>query len=139
MSRTNLLYASFFIALASTLVSLYFSEVLRLTPCPLCWYQRIFMYPLVVIIAVGILLKDKKNLPLYVLPLSALGLLVSFYQNLLYFDILKVSGSCVIGVSCATKFIKLFGFLDIPQLSFLSFLLIIIFMLVYMQSMRLKN
>lgn len=136
--KKSLLYASFAIALSSTLSSLYFSEVLHFVPCILCWYQRIFMYSSAIILFVGILIKDKKNLPFYILPLSIFGLLVSFYQNLLYFNILSESASpCVLGASCTAKFIHLFGFLDIPQLSFLSFFMITAFMLVYKNS-RLK-
>lgn len=129
------MYPAFAIAFFSTLGSLYFSEVLHFVPCVLCWYQRIFMYSTTIILFVGILLKDKKNLPLYVLPLSVLGLAVSFYQNLLYYYIVPSSLSpCVLGVSCTSRFIHLFGFLDIPQLSFLSFLTISSFMLICLRQ-----
>src|SRR3989344_5573951 len=64
-----------FIAMAG---SLFFSEVMKFPPCVLCWYQRICMYPLVVILTVGILRGDKK-VYLYVLPLSISGLIIAIY------------------------------------------------------------
>ncbi len=82
MEPKVLAYFSWFTAAAATAGSLYFSEIAHLPPCVLCWYQRILMYPLVLIIAVGILRKDK-SLPFYVLPLSILGGGIAFYQYLL--------------------------------------------------------
>ncbi len=129
--KKNILYIAWGTALTSTLGSLYFSEFLYFTPCILCWYQRIAMYPLTVIILVGILRKDK-NLPFYVLPLSIFGLLVSIYQNFLYFQLIPERISpCTVGVSCITKYISLLGFIDIPLLSFFAFLLITVCMLIY--------
>src|SRR4051812_9254007 len=97
-------YLGFAIALFSTLGSLYFSEIAQFPPCVLCWYQRICMYPLVAIFAVGIIKKDKL-LPLYVLPLSIIGLLIGIYHNILYYNIIPESvAPCVSGVSCTTKF-----------------------------------
>lgn len=132
----NLPYIAWVVALVATLGSLYFSEFLYFTPCILCWYQRIAMYPLVLIIPVGILLKDKK-LPYYVLPLSIFGLIVSIYQNLLYYHLVSERISpCTVGVSCTTKFISLFGFIDITQLSLFAFLLITISMIVYKNAKK---
>ena len=134
--RKNILYIAWATALVATLVSLYFSEFLYFTPCILCWYQRIAMYPLTVIILAGILRKDK-NLPFYALPLSIFGLLVSIYQNLLYFRIIPETISpCTVGVSCLTKYTSFFGFVDIPLLSFFAFLLITICMLIYRKASK---
>jgi disulfide bond formation protein DsbB len=132
-SRRNLIYSSWVISLLATFGSLYFSEILKYQPCVLCWYQRIFMYPLALILPIGLLLRDK-NLHLYVLPLSIFGVLVSFYQNLLYYGFISQAASpCTIGVSCTARFIKL-GFLDIPQLSLISFAVITILMLIYRKA-----
>lgn len=129
-----ILYFMFGLTLFSTLLSLYFSEILHFPPCILCWYQRIVMYPLVVILAIGIYLKDKK-LPYYVLPLSTIGLIIAIYHNLLYYNILPESATpCLIGVSCTTKYIELFGFITIPFLSLIAFLIITIGMIVYART-----
>src|SRR5260221_12168949 len=119
--KKYVLYVAFIQALTATLGSLYFSEIVHFPPCVLCWYQRICLYPLSIIIAVGIIKKDK-NLPFYVLPLSLIGMLISIYHNLLYYNILPESvAPCVSGVSCTTKFIEWFGFITIPFLSFSAF------------------
>lgn len=125
------MYFAFVVSLVATLGSLYFSEVLKLPPCVLCWYQRIFMYPLVAILAVGIMLKDKK-VHLYVLPLSIIGLFIALYHNLLYYHIIPESTDpCVTGVSCTIKLIEWFGFLTIPLLSLTSFIVITLSMLAF--------
>ena len=127
----NLLKFAFIVSIISTAGSLFFSEVLKFPPCPLCWYQRIFMYPLVLILAIGIWKKDK-NLPYFVLPLSITGLIISAYHNLLYYGIIPESiAPCTLGISCTTKQIEWFGFITIPMLSLLSFLTVSILMLFY--------
>lgn len=108
-------------AFVATFGSLYFSEILKFPPCVLCWYQRIFMYPLVIIIAVGILLKDK-HVSWYILPLSISGMLVALYQTLLNWGVIPYDpASCAQGISCITTYFNWFGFINIPFLSFLAF------------------
>lgn len=129
--KKNILYLAWIQALIATLGSLYFSEVMHLTPCILCWYQRILMYPLTVILAVGILNKDKK-IHNYVLPLSIFGGAISLYHNLLYYGILPESvAPCTSGVSCTTRLIEWFGFVSIPLLSFTAFTIITILMFTF--------
>lgn len=111
--------------------SFYFSEIKHFTPCTLCWYQRILMDPLVIIIAVGILRKDKK-LYLYVLPMSILGMIIAIYQILLQNGILSETiAPCITGVSCLVKYTQYFGFITIPVMSLTAFLAITICMLLY--------
>ncbi len=121
-------------ALASTLGSIILSRFVNFVPCELCWYQRILMFPLVAIIAVGILRKDK-NLPYYALPLSIAGLLVAAYHNLLYYGIISETLSpCRIDVPCTSRQLELFGFITIPLLSFLSFAIITFCMFVVLKA-----
>ncbi len=129
--KKNLLYLTFIIALSATAGSLFFSEILKFPPCVLCWYQRICMYPIVIILAIGIYTKDKSVVN-YVLPLSVVGLIISLYHNLLYYQILPESAApCMLGVSCTTKFIEWFGFVTIPFLSLVGFAIITGAMLFY--------
>lgn len=129
--KRNLLQFSLVIALTSTLGSLYFSEILKLPPCLLCWYQRIFMYPLVVIFAVGIWKKDK-NIPYFALPLSIIGVIIAAYHNLLYYKIIPESlAPCTLGISCTTKQIEWLGFISIPFLSLLAFIAITLLVLLF--------
>ncbi len=126
-----------FLAMAG---SLYFSEIQHLPPCLLCWYQRIVMYPLVVILAVGILRNDKKNLPYYVLPLSSIGWLIAFYQVLLQAKILPERiAPCTTGVSCTTVYGLWLGFITIPILSLAAFTLITLCMIIALKYQRTNN
>lgn len=129
--KKYVLYMAFGQSLIAMLGSLYFSEIAKYPPCVLCWYQRIAMYPLVAIFAVGILKKDK-NVDLYAWPLVIVGWLISVYHNLLYYNILpEAAAPCIQGVSCTTKFIEWFGFVTIPFLSLLAFTFIGVCMLIY--------
>lgn len=122
--KENVLYIAWLQAVAAMAGSLFFSEILHYPPCVLCWYQRIAMYPLVLIIAIGIAKKDK-NVALYILPLSLIGLGISIFHNLLYYNIIpEAAAPCLQGVSCTTKFIEYFGFITIPFLSMISFVVV---------------
>ena len=114
-------YFSWGISLFATVVSLIFSEVLKYPPCSLCWYQRIFMYSLAIIIPVGIIIGDRK-ISYYILALSIFGLGISGYHSLIYHEIIKeVFTVCTADLSCKAKQFELFGTLSIPVMSFLSF------------------
>jgi disulfide bond formation protein DsbB len=127
-------YTAWGLALAAMLGSLYFSEVLKITPCVLCWYQRIAMYPLVVIIGAGILRKDT-SMWAYALPLSIAGTGIALYQNLLVWNILSERlAPCVSGVSCVTQQFVALNFITIPLLSLAAFALITALMFVYRAS-----
>jgi disulfide bond formation protein DsbB len=129
--KQNILFLALVQAIIATLGSLYFSEIRHFTPCVLCWYQRILMYPLTIIITVGILRRDKE-LYLYVLPISILGTLIAFYHVLLQKGALPESiAPCTIGASCTTKFIGYFGFITIPIMSLTAFIVITTCMLIY--------
>lgn len=112
-----LLYAAWLLALVGTIGSLFFSEVMLYPPCVLCWYQRIALYPLVVIIAIGIVKRDP-GVVRYALPLALLGLLIAIYHNLLYFGFIPESITpCSEGVPCNAKQIELLGFITIPLMA----------------------
>lgn len=128
--RDVLPYLAWTQALVATSGSLFLSEVLGYPPCILCWYQRIAMYPLVIVLAVGILRRDR-NIHLYVLPLSVIGLAIALYHNLLYVGIIPEAASvCRAGISCTTRFFEWFGFVTIPFLSMTAFTVITILMLI---------
>ncbi|HKC14701.1 MAG TPA: disulfide oxidoreductase [Patescibacteria group bacterium] len=134
--RKNILYIAFIQALLAAFMSLYFSLVMQLPPCVLCWYQRICMYPIAIILAVGILRKDKKVYQ-YVLPFSIIGLAISVYHNLLYYQILPESAApCEQGISCTTRLIEWGGFVTIPLLSLVGFSVITICMFIYKRLNR---
>jgi disulfide bond formation protein DsbB len=114
------------LALVATVGSLFFSEVMQLPPCVLCWYQRIAMYPLVLIIGIGIISKDVR-MKIYALPLCLVGLAISVYHNLLYYGIIPESiMPCQQGISCTSRQIEWLGFITIPLMSLTAFILITI-------------
>jgi len=120
------LFICWLIAAVSTLGSLFFSEVMNFPPCILCWYQRICMYPLVVLFLVGLFPFDEKIVK-FTTPLSLIGWLIAFYHNLLYYKILPESAApCRQGFSCTSVHIEWFGFITIPFLSLTAFTLITI-------------
>ncbi|MDP2052601.1 MAG: disulfide oxidoreductase [Acidobacteriota bacterium] len=130
------LFAVWLISLVAMLGSLFFSEVMRLPPCVLCWYQRIFMYPLVVVTTVGLLWRDPGALR-YAWPLAAGGLAVAVYHNLLYYHLIPESITpCTTGVSCTDRQIEWLGFVTIPLLSLAAFTLIVATLFVCQQRLR---
>lgn len=113
--------------------SLYFSEIVKFPPCALCWYQRVFMYPIAIVVAVGIWKKDK-NLAYLTLPFAIIGLIISIYHNLLYYGIIpEVIQPCTVGVSCTARQLDLFGFVTIPLLSLIGFTIITILTLLHLK------
>ena len=113
-------------AWTATLGSLYFSEVLKFIPCSLCWYQRILMYPLAIILLIGLIRRDR-GVFFYVLPFSVLGIFVSSYHYLLQkTDLFTHSVVCDAGIPCTTIWINLFGFVTIPFMALTAFLIITI-------------
>ena len=118
------LFAAWVLVTVATLGSLFFSEVMAVPVCVLCWYQRIAMYPLVLILAIGLLPYDPKVLR-YATALASLGWLIAMFQVLLVAGIIPKSAQpCVQGIPCSETHISLLGFLNIPSLSLLTFTLI---------------
>ncbi len=123
----NAITLAFGPALAALLGSLYYSEIARFTPCTLCWYQRILMYPLSVILLVAIFTQDLKVYR-YVLPLTLTGIGVSTYHILVENGLFGDSTVCSMGVSCAVKYVNYFGFLTIPTQALIAFVMITVLM-----------
>ena len=116
----NLLFICWLIACASALGSLFFSDVMGFAPCVLCWYQRIAIFPLVLILPMGLFPFDASAAK-FALPLALAGLLTAVYHNLVYSGLIpKNLQPCTQGVPCTEKYIELFGFLSIPLLSLLA-------------------
>jgi len=133
VTKTNeiLPYLAWIIALIATVGSLFFSEVMQLPPCVLCWYQRIAMYPLIIIIAVGIVMRDTR-MKFYALPICLIGLAISIYHNLLYYGIVPESITpCQQGISCTSRQIEWFGFITIPLMALAAFTIITLCLLFY--------
>ena len=116
-----ILFGTWLLAAVASLGSLFFSEIMEFPPCSLCWYQRIFMYPMVLVLGVGLLPFDAKVIR-YALPLAVGGWLVALYHTLVHGGVIPESATpCSQGVSCSEEYIELLGFLSIPMLSLLAF------------------
>ncbi|MBP1989311.1 disulfide oxidoreductase [Paenibacillus eucommiae] len=124
--KNNGMHISWLIALVATVGSLYFSEVMHYLPCKLCWYQRILMYPLVIILGIASVKKDYKQ-TIYVLPMAIWGAGISIYHILMqkttWFQ--EAANSCG-PVPCDVDYINWLGFITIPVLAGTAFLLIAI-------------
>jgi disulfide bond formation protein DsbB len=126
----GMLFVCWFIASVATLGSLFFSDVLGYAPCVLCWYQRIFIYPLVLIFGTALFAFDAQVVK-YSLPLAVAGWCVALYHTLLYGGLIPKSiQPCSEGIPCDEKYIELFGFLSIPLMSLLAFSSIIALLIV---------
>ncbi|MDT0190927.1 disulfide oxidoreductase [Exiguobacterium sp. BG5(2022)] len=122
------LYLAWLVSLTATLGSLYFSEIREFVPCELCWIQRIFMYPLTILLGIAVF-TDDLAVRKYVLPLTIIGGFVSLYHYLVQ----KVPGfaeiqPCAQGVPCSGQYINWLGFITIPFLALTAFTLITILM-----------
>lgn len=126
----NALYLALIQAIVAFLWSMYFSDIMHLKPCILCWYQRIAMFPLFITLIIGIIRRDQ-NTWLFVISPALIGWVISIYHNLLYYKIVPDTlAPCSTGVSCTTRYVEWFGFITIPFLAFTAFSVIIVLMLV---------
>jgi len=133
---SSIVLVTFIVASIATLGSLFFSEVMEFIPCSMCWYQRIFMYPLVLIFLINLLYPDDKLFK-YSFPLVLVGLLFAIYHNLLMWGIIPESAvPCKQGVPCSTEYFEYLGFINIPFLSLASYLLIAILLIVGLKKSK---
>jgi disulfide bond formation protein DsbB len=130
------IYLAWLVAIAATVGSLYFSEIRLFVPCTLCWWQRIFMYPLVVVLGVATFRQDGQVWRT-TLPLSVIGLATATYHYLLQkVPAIAPPASCALGVPCNVQYINWFGFVTIPFLALLAFALITLAMVVLWRDDR---
>ena len=119
------LWLAFAVALLAVGGSLFFSEYAHFVPCKLCWFQRIAMYPLVPILLIGALRRER-TAALYGLVLSIAGGLISTWHILVERGVIEEAQSCQISApgGCALKWINEFGYVTIPVLALTAFALI---------------
>lgn len=123
-SRESLIFIAWAVSVIAMFGSLYFSEIRQYEPCELCWYQRILMYPFVIILGIATIKKDYQ-ISFYTMILSIIGAGISLYhygiQKLsLLADIAPACGR----VPCTGAYINWFGFVTIPFLALIAFIII---------------
>lgn len=132
----TLIYFAWIINIVSFAGSMYFSNVMMLPPCVLCWFQRICIFPMSILLAVGFLKKDK-NVLWYALPLVCIGWVISLYHNLLYYKIIQEAITmCTSGISCTSKQIEYLGFITIPLMAFTSLTLTLICLILFYRNSK---
>lgn len=128
----NGMFFAFIASLAATAGSLYYSQIVGFTPCELCWFQRIFMYPLVILLGLALIRRDYSIID-YALSISIIGFLTSLYHNYIYYYNGGLNALCQLAginaVSCAKRYIFEFGYITIPLMALTAFALIVIFLI----------
>ena len=115
------LFAAWLLALLATAGALFLGEVMGKTPCVLCWYQRIAMFPLVLVLGMGLIASDVLSVR-YALPLAGVGWSIAAYHVLVYWGVVsKDLVPCGKGPSCADADVQMAGVVPIPLLSLAAF------------------
>ena len=127
------LWMAWVVALAATLGSLIYSEVIHFLPCRLCWCQRIAMYPMSVILLIGAIRKDMAA-KIYALPFALGGLAISIWHYLTQTFPNLEGGSCDPTNPCSAKYVDVFGFISIPFMAGTAFTLIAVLLTFYVKA-----
>ena len=130
------LMAAWAVALVSTLGALFIGEVMGMTPCVLCWYQRIAMFPLALILGMAVFAEDRRG-AVYAMPFALAGLALAAYHSAL------IAGwvpqwwvPCGTGPSCSQQALVILGDTQIPWLSLAAFLAIAAALTIYLIRTR---
>lgn len=127
------IWLAWIVAAVATVGSLIYSGVIHFLPCRLCWYQRIAMYPMSVILLVGAIRREVA-VKYYALPLSIGGALVSSWHYLTQTFPSLEGGSCDPVNPCSAKYVDVFGFVSIPFMAGAGFIVISVLLAFYVRS-----
>jgi disulfide bond formation protein DsbB len=129
-----LLLTAWLIAATATASALFIGEVMMMVPCQLCWYQRIFMFPLAIVLGMACFSDDRRG-AVYALPLAVGGALMAAYHTLLVADLIpKAWIPCSAGVSCADQKLDILNGIQIPWLSLIAFFTITVLLTVFLRK-----
>lgn len=132
------LWLAWLVAFVATVGSLIYSEVIGFEPCRLCWFQRIAMYPLSVVLLVGAIRRDWAA-KYYALPLSLVGLGISVWHYLVQAFPALEGGSCDLNNPCSSKYVDVFGFISIPFMAGSAFIVISVLLGIYVNKNSFKE
>ncbi len=116
-------WLAWLVAASATAGSLYFSEVANFAPCRLCWFQRVFMYPMAVVLLVAAIRRDR-SVRWYALPLCVIGAAVSLYHYLIEWNPQWEGSACDVSVPCSVPWFREFGFVSLSFMALCGFLAI---------------
>lgn len=133
--HSHIVIVVFWSALVASVGSLIYSNIIGFPPCDLCWWQRIFLYPQVLIAGIAMLKKDKSIIE-YILPMSMAGAILALYQSFVQWGLLSSSilKCASVGGECAKVYVNQFGYITIPFMSFSIFVYLIALKLVFYKS-----
>ena len=120
-------WLAFSVAAAAMIGSLYFSEVAEFVPCKLCWYQRIAMYSLAIILVIATVRRDRAIAP-YAMVLAALGAGIAGYHWLLERWPSLDTGTCSADAPCSVPYFEVFGFVSLAFMAFSAFVTVLVFL-----------
>ncbi len=133
---------AFIITAFSSLASMFLSNIAGYNPCLLCWWQRIFMYPLAIILLVSLIYDwRKKQLPVkaYALTLASIGAAIALYHYAMQrIPLLQGTVPCLQDASCSTMYLGYWGFYSIPLMAFTGFIGAIVLLSVYAPAEKVK-
>lgn len=137
MSRPWLpLLCAWLVSIVATGSAVFIGEVMGMTPCVLCWYQRIAMFPIALVLGMSLYAEDRRG-AVYALPMALIGLVIAGYHSLLVAGLVPQAWiPCSAGVSCANQKLSIFWGLELPWLSFASFAAIAALLFVYLRGTR---
>jgi disulfide bond formation protein DsbB len=128
------MWLAWVVALVATVGSLIYSEVVHFVPCRLCWFQRIAMYPMSIVLLVGAIRREFQT-KYYALPLALIGLAISIYHYLLQrFPNLEATSACDPNNPCSAIFVDIFGFISIPFMAGAGFIVIAVLLGFYVNK-----
>ncbi|MGN1400460.1 MAG: disulfide oxidoreductase [Bacillus sp. (in: firmicutes)] len=124
--KETILFVAWAVSIIATFGSLYFSEIRGFTPCTLCWYQRIIMYPFTILLGIAVVKKDF-GMAFYSMIISGIGIAVSSYHYALQkLSFLADAAPSCGQIPCTGQYINWFGFITIPFLALTAFIMIFI-------------
>ena len=127
------MWLAWVVALVATVGSLMYSELFHYVPCRLCWFQRIAMYPLAIVLLVGAIRREAA-VKFYAIPIALIGLVISIYHNVLQFYPSLEGTSCDPLVPCSARSIEMFGFMDLPFMAGAGFIVIVVLLAFYTKA-----
>lgn len=127
------IWLAWIVALVATVGSLIYSEVIHFVPCRLCWFQRIAMYPMAIVLLVGAIRREYQ-VKYYTLPLALIGLGISIYHYIIQRLPSLESGACDPDNPCSAVFVDIFGFISIPFMAGAGFIVIAVLLGFYVNK-----
>ena len=121
------------VATTATLGSLFYSEVIHFPPCELCWFQRIFMYPLSILLLIAAVRREAVA-KIYTLPLAVIGLAISIWHYLIQIYPSLDGGACDPSNPCSSRWVEVFGFISIPFMAGAGFIVIAVLLAFYVKA-----